>query len=66
VAPARTPRVGVSRPLEIANQAGLIENVEELAAESGVSSEEMKTRLEEMQATIDAVTRRILVVAQAR
>jgi ubiquinone/menaquinone biosynthesis C-methylase UbiE len=46
--------------------AGLIENVEELAAESGDNITETKTQLEEMQATIDTMTRRILVVAQAR
>ena len=46
--------------------AGLIENVEELAAESGDNIAETRTQLEEMEATIDAMTRRILVVAQAR
>lgn len=46
--------------------AGLIENVEELAAESGDDVAETRAQLEEMEATIDAMTRRILVVAQAR
>jgi len=46
--------------------AGLLENVEELAAESGDDLAETKADLEEMQATIDAMSRRILVVAQAR
>ncbi len=46
--------------------AGLIENVEELAAESGGDVAETKAQLEEMQETIDAMSRRILVVAEAR
>ena len=46
--------------------AGLLENVEELAAESGDDLAETRVHLEEMQATIDAMSRRILVVAQAR
>jgi ubiquinone/menaquinone biosynthesis C-methylase UbiE len=46
--------------------AGLIENVEELAAESGDDVAETRAQLEEMEAAADAMTRRILVVAQAR
>jgi SAM-dependent methyltransferase len=46
--------------------AGLIDNVEELAAESGEATEKMRTELAEMQATIAAMSRRVLVVAQAR
>ena len=41
-------------------------NIEELAAESGDNIAETKTHLEEMQATIETMSRRILVVAQAR
>jgi len=46
--------------------AGLAENVEELAAESGDDVAETRARLEEMRASIDAMIRRILVVAEAR
>jgi SAM-dependent methyltransferase len=46
--------------------AGLLQHVEELAAESGDDAEETRTELEEMRATIDAMRRRVLVVAQAR
>jgi ubiquinone/menaquinone biosynthesis C-methylase UbiE len=46
--------------------AGLLENVEELAAESGDDVAETRAHLEETQATIDAMSRRVLVVAQAR
>jgi ubiquinone/menaquinone biosynthesis C-methylase UbiE len=46
--------------------AGLIESVEELAAESGDDVAETRAQLEEMETTTDAMTRRILVVAQAR
>ena len=45
--------------------AGLLENVDELAAESGDDVTQTRSQLEEMQATIDAMTRRVLVVAQA-
>jgi ubiquinone/menaquinone biosynthesis C-methylase UbiE len=45
---------------------GLIQNVEELAAESGEDVAETRAQLEEMRATIDAMSRRVLVVARAR
>ena len=46
--------------------AGLIESVEELAAESGDDVDETRANLEQMLATMDAMSRRILVVAEAR
>jgi hypothetical protein len=46
--------------------AGLLQNVEELAAESGKDIAKTRAELVEMQATIAAMRRRILVVAQAR
>jgi len=46
--------------------AGLLENVSDLAAESGQDVETTTERLREIQATIDCMSRRILVVAQAR
>jgi ubiquinone/menaquinone biosynthesis C-methylase UbiE len=46
--------------------ARLIDNVTELAAESGDDVAETRARLEEMRASIDAMSRRILVVAEAR
>jgi SAM-dependent methyltransferase len=45
--------------------AGLLQHVEQLAAESGDEVEETRAELEEMQATIGAMSRRVLVVAQA-
>jgi len=45
--------------------AGLLESVDELAAESGDDVTRPRSQLEEMQATIEAMTRRVLVVAQA-
>jgi cyclopropane fatty-acyl-phospholipid synthase-like methyltransferase len=46
--------------------AGLLQHVEELAAESGEDVAKTRAELEEMQATIAAMSRRIFVVAQAR
>jgi ubiquinone/menaquinone biosynthesis C-methylase UbiE len=46
--------------------ARLIDNVIELAAESGDDVAETRARLEEMRASIGAMSRRILVVAEAR
>jgi cyclopropane fatty-acyl-phospholipid synthase-like methyltransferase len=46
--------------------ARLIDNATELAAESGDDVAETRARLEEMRASIDAMSRRILVVAEAR
>jgi ubiquinone/menaquinone biosynthesis C-methylase UbiE len=46
--------------------AGLLENADELAAESGDDVAIVRERLEEMQATIETMRRRILVVAAAR
>ena len=46
--------------------AGLLQNVEELAVESGEDFAKVQAQLEEMQATINAMSRRILSVAQAR
>ena len=46
--------------------ARLLRNVEELAAESGEDVAETRSQLEEMQAAIDSMTRRVLVVAEAR
>lgn len=45
--------------------AALLENVEELAAETGNSVEEVSIQLREMQATGDAMSRRVLAVAEA-
>jgi len=50
----------------IETTAGLLENASELAAESGQDVETTTERLREMQATIDCMSRRVLVVAQAR
>ena len=44
---------------------GLLDAVEELAAEAGVSVDEMRRGTEEMVATVDAMIRRFLVVATA-
>src|SRR6266516_4164660 len=44
----------------------LLDHVEELAAEAAADVEEMRTRLKEMRATLDAISRRVLVVASAR
>jgi ubiquinone/menaquinone biosynthesis C-methylase UbiE len=46
--------------------AGLLRNTDQLAAESGADPAELRVRLEEMQATIHAISRRVLVVAEAR
>jgi ubiquinone/menaquinone biosynthesis C-methylase UbiE len=46
--------------------AGLLENVEELAAESGEPVEEIRAQLLEMQATTKTMRRRVLAVTQAR
>jgi ubiquinone/menaquinone biosynthesis C-methylase UbiE len=46
--------------------AGLLESVEELAAETGDSIEDVNTQLLEMQATGNAMSRRVLAVAKAR
>lgn len=46
--------------------AGLLDNVAELAAESGEPVEKVRDGLVEMESTIDAVSRRVLVVAKAR
>lgn len=46
--------------------AGLLQHVEELAAESGDDVEETRAELEEMRATIGAMSRRVFVIAQAR
>jgi SAM-dependent methyltransferase len=48
-----------------ATTSGLIENAAELAAESGQPVEEVRADLAEMQTTIDAMSRRVFVVAQA-
>jgi hypothetical protein len=45
---------------------GLLEAVEELAAESGSDPEEVRADLLEMEATLGAMTRRVLVVASRR
>jgi ubiquinone/menaquinone biosynthesis C-methylase UbiE len=45
---------------------GLLQNVEELAGESGSEVAETRAQLEEMRATVDAMLRRVLVVAEAR
>lgn len=45
--------------------AGLREAVEELAAESGTSVDEMRAEVEESAATVDTMIRRVLVVATA-
>jgi hypothetical protein len=44
----------------------LLEAVEELAAESGSNPEEVRADLLEMEATLGAMTRRVLVVASRR
>ena len=44
----------------------LLDHVEELAAEAAADVEEMRTRLKEMRATLDAISRRVFVVASAR
>jgi ubiquinone/menaquinone biosynthesis C-methylase UbiE len=49
-----------------ATTAGLLQNVEELAAESGEPVGDARAQLEGMQATFEAMSRRVLVVAQAR
>jgi ubiquinone/menaquinone biosynthesis C-methylase UbiE len=46
--------------------AGLLQNVVELAAESHADVEETRPLYEEMEATIAAISRRVLVVAEAR
>lgn len=46
--------------------AGLLDSAEELAAESGQPTEEVRAQLAEMKETIEAMTRRVFVVAQAR
>jgi ubiquinone/menaquinone biosynthesis C-methylase UbiE len=46
--------------------AGLLENVEALAAETGDSAGEVRTQLLEMQAAGDAMSRRVLAVAETR
>ena len=46
--------------------AGLLENASELAAESGQDEETTTTELQEMQASIACMSRRVFVVAQAR
>lgn len=46
--------------------AGLIENVEQLAAESGEPTETVRAQLVEMEDTIDAMSRRVFAVARAR
>jgi SAM-dependent methyltransferase len=46
--------------------AGLLAKVDELAAESGAGVDEIRSGLEEMRASIDAMSRRVLVVAEAR
>lgn len=46
--------------------AGMLENAAELATESGQDVETTTERLREMQATIECMSRRILVVARAR
>lgn len=48
-----------------ATTAGLIDSVEELAAESGQPPKEVEAALVEMRETIDAMSRRVFVVAQA-
>lgn len=45
--------------------AALLENVEELATETGDSVEAVSIQLREMQATGDAMSRRVLAVAEA-
>ena len=45
---------------------GLLEAVDELAAESGVAVETCRAAIEEMNATSDAMIRRFLLVAEAR
>jgi ubiquinone/menaquinone biosynthesis C-methylase UbiE len=49
----------------IETTAGLIEHVEELAAESDQPPEEVLAQLVQMQDSIDAMRRRVLVVARA-
>ena len=44
---------------------GLLDSVDELAAEHGVPEAEMRAGIEEMAATVDAMIRRFLVVAMA-
>jgi SAM-dependent methyltransferase len=44
----------------------LLESVEELAAEDGSSVDEVRADIEEMDATIDAMIRRVLIVAERR
>lgn len=46
--------------------AGMMEEVEELAAESAEPVEKVQAELIEMRATFDAMSRRVLVVAEAR
>jgi SAM-dependent methyltransferase len=46
--------------------AGLLENVEELAAEREEDVEVVRGRLKEMRATIPAMRRRVMLIAQAR
>jgi hypothetical protein len=43
---------------------GLLENIEELAAESSEDTGEVRARLEEMYASTAAMSRRILAVAE--
>jgi hypothetical protein len=42
----------------------LLEAVEELAAESASDADEVRRELEEMQATLDVIERRVFVVAE--
>jgi hypothetical protein len=44
----------------------LIEAVDELAEESGMSKEELRASLEEMHATLECVIRRVFAVAELR
>jgi len=50
----------------IETTAGLLENVDELAHESGEPVARLRAELMEMQTTFDAMGRRVLVVAEAR
>jgi len=50
----------------IETTAGLLENVDEIAHESGEPVARLRAELVEMQTTFDAMGRRVLVVAEAR
>ncbi len=52
------------REREVRTTQLLIDAVDELAAEGGADPAEMRAGLEEMQATLDCMTRRVLIVAR--